>query len=410
MGPELDSLLERPSTTAEYNGVAASTCKALLRAQSDSRLAELASSGHEAAFEAIVERYRKPLHRYCRRLLSDSAAEDAVQQAFLSAWSAMQAGTEVRYVRSWLYKIAHNAMLRVVASDGDAHAELAEWMPGRDSAAADVEQQQQVRETFASIADLPARQRKALVETAIHGRPRAELAHLLGLPEGAVRQLVHRARATLREAATAITPLPLLYRLMEQRDRATELAGAGSVGLTGVALKLGAVVCMTGALAAAPTVTERLAHSPNRSKEAAAASATTHAGSTVAAADRKIAARPSATPVGKQEANLVPASANAGSEPSRSHAGASEGSGTADLSTLPVHVQRESPGQSIGAGASPEGAHVDLPGVSVQVEPVTKDAPLPSLQVGVDVPATVGQLEDQVPDLPAGANGLLPGR
>src|ERR671925_2088549 len=116
MRPELDSMLESPSTEAELIGMAATTCKALLRAQSDSRLAELASLGHESAFEAIVERYRKPLHRYCRRLLSDSAAEDAVQQAFLSAWSALQDGTEVRYLRSWLYKIAHNAMLRVVAA------------------------------------------------------------------------------------------------------------------------------------------------------------------------------------------------------------------------------------------------------------------------------------------------------
>ena len=36
----------------------------LLRTQSDARLVELAREGHERAFEAIVERYRKPLHRY----------------------------------------------------------------------------------------------------------------------------------------------------------------------------------------------------------------------------------------------------------------------------------------------------------------------------------------------------------
>jgi hypothetical protein len=273
-----------------------------------------------------------------------------------------------------------------------------------------VEQQQQVRETFASIADLPARQRKALVETAIHGRPRAELASLLGLPEGAVRQLVHRARATLREAATAITPLPLLYKLMENRERAGELAGAGSVGLTGVALKLGAVVCMTGALVAAPTVTHRLAPSQKRSHEAAAlASGATSPGRIAIAADRKIAARPNATPVGNQEAKLVPASANAVSEPSKSPTGKSAGSGTADSSPLPVRVQQDPAASSVGAGTSPEGAHVELPGVSVQTGPLTKDAPLPTVQVGVDVPATVKQVKQQVPALPTDLDRLLPG-
>jgi hypothetical protein len=39
----------------------ASPSLALLRAQTDERLVELARAGHERAFEAIVERYRKPL-------------------------------------------------------------------------------------------------------------------------------------------------------------------------------------------------------------------------------------------------------------------------------------------------------------------------------------------------------------
>lgn len=57
----------------------------LLRTQSDARLASLAGEGHERAFEAIVERYRRPLLRYCRRFLPEPRAEDVVQIAFLKA-------------------------------------------------------------------------------------------------------------------------------------------------------------------------------------------------------------------------------------------------------------------------------------------------------------------------------------
>ena len=53
----------------------------LLRTQSDERLVALARAGHDRAFEAIVERYRRPLLRACRRILPEARAEDALQQA-----------------------------------------------------------------------------------------------------------------------------------------------------------------------------------------------------------------------------------------------------------------------------------------------------------------------------------------
>ena len=76
---------------------------ALLRTQSDDRLAALVRAGHERAFEALVERYRKPLHAQCRRILPAEHAEDVVQQAFLSAWSALRQGVDVRDMRAWLH-------------------------------------------------------------------------------------------------------------------------------------------------------------------------------------------------------------------------------------------------------------------------------------------------------------------
>ena len=71
----------------------------LLRTQSDRRLAALAAAGHDRAFEAIVERYRRPLQRYLRRLLSEALAEDVLQATFVRAWQALGTGTEVRDLR-----------------------------------------------------------------------------------------------------------------------------------------------------------------------------------------------------------------------------------------------------------------------------------------------------------------------
>src|SRR5919204_157257 len=92
--------------------------------QPDARLAALAGDGHERAFEAIVDRYRRPLHRYCRRVVPESRAEDAVQQTFLNAWSTLAAGTEVEDLRAWLYRIARNAALDAARTARPHHDEL----------------------------------------------------------------------------------------------------------------------------------------------------------------------------------------------------------------------------------------------------------------------------------------------
>ena len=56
----------------------------------DERLVELSQTGSEEAFAVIVERYREPLQRYCARLIGAIAAQDVVQDVFLSAWKALR--------------------------------------------------------------------------------------------------------------------------------------------------------------------------------------------------------------------------------------------------------------------------------------------------------------------------------
>jgi RNA polymerase sigma factor (sigma-70 family) len=236
---------------------------ALLCTQSDERLVALARDGSERAFEAIVERYRRALHRYLRRMLPGGRVEDVLQQTFLGAWSGLRDGARVRELRPWLYRIAHNAAVNALARTGYDYEELRDSLRGSEGPESDVERRTVMRETLASVAGLPDRQRRALLETAIQGRPTAEVAHEMGLSEGAFRQLVHRARATLRGAATAVTPMPAVAWAAGAGEageaggglvgRVAELAaGAGAGGAGAAVLKTGAVVVTAGAIAAGP--------------------------------------------------------------------------------------------------------------------------------------------------------------
>ena len=230
---------------------------ALLRTQTDERLAALAAAGNDRAFEAIVDRYRRPLLRYLRRMLSDTLAEDVVQATFLNAWSSLRRGSDIRDLRPWLYRIAHNAAINALKKVGEALEEIPESAGGFASEpATELERRDELRHALDGIAQLPSRQRAALLAVAVDGRAHSDVAAELGLTDGAVRQLVHRARHTLRTAATAITPAPLLQLMMSGSGEATiarvaeVAAGAGGAGAASMSLKAGAAaVLATGAVA-----------------------------------------------------------------------------------------------------------------------------------------------------------------
>ena len=132
--------------------MAARLTSTLLRTQSDPRLLVLAAQGSEPAFEALVERYRRPLQSYCRRmLLPAEAAEDVVQQAFLSTWQALRAGTEVREAKPWLYRVTHNAAVNALRRSGYDHAELHDALRGADAPEEDLERRTAVREALAGL-------------------------------------------------------------------------------------------------------------------------------------------------------------------------------------------------------------------------------------------------------------------
>ena len=239
---------------------------AVLRTQSDERLVALARGGNEHAFEAIVERYRRPLLRHARRLLTATAAEDAVQQALLSSWTALRRGDDVRELSAWLHRILHNVALNALRDAGRGECvELSESVTAGNTPEDEIERRMAMRRTLAGMAALPEHQREAVLRMAVQGRSQADVAQALGLSHGAVGQLVLRARRTLRAAATTLTPQGLLQWLSSLGSegqpaaaRIAELAGGAGGGAVGLSLgKLAAIVAVAGTAATGPTLTDQ---------------------------------------------------------------------------------------------------------------------------------------------------------
>lgn len=251
----------------------------VLLTQSDERLVGYARAGHERAFEALVRRYRRQLHCYCRRLLlSDERAEDALQQALLQAWVALRGGAEVRAVRPWLYRIVHNAALSALRCSAYDYRKLSESLSGAGAPEDDLERRIAVREALAGLAALPERQRDALLRTAVEGLSHQQVASDLGVSEPALRGLVYRARASLRAALGALLPPPLIGWAVKAGtsglpalERLGAAAGGGSAGVAGLLVKSGAVAVTAGALAGGIVAAHRDPKRPGDSRLSVAA-------------------------------------------------------------------------------------------------------------------------------------------
>jgi RNA polymerase sigma factor (sigma-70 family) len=208
----------------------------ILGSQTDERLCALVSDGDERAFAVLADRHRAELMRAALRAGAQDSAEDAVQDALLSAWKALRAGVQVRHPRAWLHQIVRHAVVtqarrrpgtEPLGEELAAHGVVVEQLANLDLA----------RQVLAEIASLPERQREALIATEFGRRSRREIAAELGVSEGAVRQLVFRARDSVRMAFSAVVPLPLLAWLLRPRHGPAErltraLAGANGSSLT----------------------------------------------------------------------------------------------------------------------------------------------------------------------------------
>src|SRR5262249_42871434 len=141
-----------------------------LSSQSDERLVSLTRAGHDRAFAVIVERYRPELERFASHHTPDGRAEDVVQQGFLSAFAALTAGAQVRRLRGWLYQIIRHETIRTRPA---RELSLDDVAPFGEPLEDVVQRRAVARDALSELSRLPARQREALVATALRGSSRA---------------------------------------------------------------------------------------------------------------------------------------------------------------------------------------------------------------------------------------------
>jgi RNA polymerase sigma factor (sigma-70 family) len=173
-----------------------------LRLRRAPALRSRSARGDAAAFAALYQRHHQELYRYCRAILRDDHdAQDALQSAMAKAFAALQNETRDFELRPWLFRIAHNEAISIVRRRPDAMGLDAAAETGVDSLPGTVDGRQRLADLRADLADLPERQRSALVLRELSGLGHEEIATVLSSSARAVKQAIFEARTGLHECA-----------------------------------------------------------------------------------------------------------------------------------------------------------------------------------------------------------------
>jgi RNA polymerase sigma-70 factor (ECF subfamily) len=165
--------------------------------RSDAELLAAHVAGDRYAFDELFHRHQRQLHRLARLTTrTPEDAEDALQDAMLSAHRGAGSFRHDAAVGSWLHRIVVNACLdRLRRTKAHPTTPLEDVYPVADRTA-------QVETAIAvhrALMRLPVEQRAAVVAVDMQGYSVADTAKLLGVAEGTVKSRCSRARVRLAE-------------------------------------------------------------------------------------------------------------------------------------------------------------------------------------------------------------------
>ncbi|MEN0015445.1 MAG: RNA polymerase sigma factor [Solirubrobacteraceae bacterium] len=231
----------------------------------DDDLVRRGARGDLDAAAQLDARYRRRLVAYARSLLGRSHhdAEDVVQDVLVKAHAEIAAGRGPQHLGPWLYRLTRNRSIDEVRRARWGEASLDDLPAGiATDALADVDdppnvlhRRESLRTMVQDLADLPVKQRSALLARVVDGDSPADSATRLGVSVEAVQMLVVRGRANLEKVRTirratgdvetqllALASPAAIVGLVG----AAKVAGAGGVKL--LAAGVAAVVAVAGGL------------------------------------------------------------------------------------------------------------------------------------------------------------------
>jgi RNA polymerase sigma-70 factor (ECF subfamily) len=172
----------------------------------DDEIVRRVRAGEPALFELLMRRYNQRVYRSVRALLRDEhEAEDALQQAWLSAYAHLEQFTGAAAFSTWLTQIALNeglarlrksARLKLVTEENQEELAVTSNPENPERAAGSRELARMIE---AAVDELPPLYRTVFMLREIEGMSTGDAAACLGVSTDVVKMRLHRAKQALRD-------------------------------------------------------------------------------------------------------------------------------------------------------------------------------------------------------------------
>jgi RNA polymerase sigma-70 factor (ECF subfamily) len=165
-------------------------------------LLQRAIAGDISAFEQIIVRYERRVLTLAWRLLGRAEdAQDASQEVFLRAFKYLHRFDSGRRFEPWLVTMTVN-VCRDLGRKRRQQSDIpivADFPEAAGDPHSDLNTEEQRRMVHAALAELPEKERAAVVLRDIEGFATAEVAEMLGSTEATVRSQISSARLKIRK-------------------------------------------------------------------------------------------------------------------------------------------------------------------------------------------------------------------
>jgi len=182
-------------------------------ASDDAELVRRTLAGDSAAFRQIMQKHNRRLYRIARGVLrNNSDAEDAVQEAYVSAFTHLSSFRGDSSLAAWLSRITMNEALgrlrarrptvdiaTLVSTKKEAEIIQFPLSAQHDNPEQTMAQRQILQLVEQATDNLPETYRLVFVTRVIEGMSVEETAELLGIKQATVKTRLHRARQLLRD-------------------------------------------------------------------------------------------------------------------------------------------------------------------------------------------------------------------
>ena len=179
----------------------------------DALLVERAVAGDQKAFEMLVIKYQRRIHRLIGRMVRDvDLVEDIAQETFIRAYRALGQFRGEAQFYTWLYRIAVNTAKKALmdlkrnptvsenaykSDDDDETSRVENELTSPETPEAVLASKEIAIIINSAMQDLPEELREAITLREIEGLTYEEISEAMNCPIGTVRSRIFRAREAI---------------------------------------------------------------------------------------------------------------------------------------------------------------------------------------------------------------------